>query len=271
MANEWSEHVLTGQPVVQAPTRAARPKGLTSTGCAFCPGQESRTPPTTDQEPVDGAWSARAFANLYPILESHEVIVDSRRHVARFDELTPDEAEAAVRLWARRIADLRRDQPFVMLYRNDGPLAGASVPHGHAQLVGTKHALPHLQAEANRMERGCPFEVAASWRQRHQGQGMVWGSPATARLGGEIWIVPAAHEQAFELSPRPVLAAFVHRLREACAAAVAQGVPGYNVVLHTGPTGTKRFHWHAEILPRREGIAGLELGGGVWVDTGPPS
>lgn len=271
MANEWREHLLTGQPIVRAPARAARPKGMTSATCAFCPGQESQTPPATGQEPDEGPWSARAFANRYPILESHEVIVDSRRHVARFDELTAEEAQAAVRLWARRIADVRLRQPFVMLFRNDGAGSGASVPHGHAQLVGTKHALPNLQAEANRMERGCPFEAAASWRERTEREGIVWGRPVSARLRGEAWIAPAAHEQAFELSPRPVLDAFARRLQEVCAAAVAEGVPGYNVVLHTGPTGTQRFHWHAEVLPRREGVAGLELGAGIWVDGSPPS
>ena len=49
------------------------------------------------------------------------------------------------------------------------------------------------------------------------------------------------------------------------------GDPVIRDTMYTGPTGTQRFHWHAELLPRREGIAGLELGGGIWVDGSAPS
>jgi galactose-1-phosphate uridylyltransferase len=48
----------------------------------------------------------------------------------------------------------------------------------------------------------------------------------------------------------------------------AATVEGYNVVIHTAPTG-EDFHWHAEVLPRRDPLAGLELGAGVFVNAGP--
>jgi UDPglucose--hexose-1-phosphate uridylyltransferase len=56
-----------------------------------------------------------------------------------------------------------------------------------------------------------------------------------------------------------VVAELVRRL-----AAVLDEPPPFNAWLHDGE------HWHLEVMPRTTRLGGLELGGGVWVNSVPP-
>src|SRR5690348_7419788 len=90
---------LSGRDVIVAAGRAARPVTFArvsdetagSGECPFCPGAESQTPPEVARigpgEPDQPGWDVRAFPNLYPIVDAHEVVVLSPDHRS-FADLT---------------------------------------------------------------------------------------------------------------------------------------------------------------------------------------
>ena len=81
----------TDRPILMSPGRLSRPR---TTGadqdrtedCPFCAGNEHLTPPESDAVRADGSakdspgWSARAFPNLFPAIEHHEVIARGLGH-----------------------------------------------------------------------------------------------------------------------------------------------------------------------------------------------
>jgi UDPglucose--hexose-1-phosphate uridylyltransferase len=77
---------------------------------------------------------------------AHEVIVNSPEHHTRLSELGPAGIAAAMSAWRTRVAAHSGEASLVHLIVNEGPLAGASLEHSHAQL----YALGFVPAEIAR-------------------------------------------------------------------------------------------------------------------------
>ena len=151
-AEAWDP--ITGEPVLLAPGRAARPndsRAATATAarlCPFCEGQEQDTPRETYAERPGGGganspgWSVRVVPNKFPAISVeegvHEVVVPTARHVTTLGELTVDELADALRVLALRMEvvgdDSRNLTPFAFF--NQGAEAGSSLQHIHAQVIG---------------------------------------------------------------------------------------------------------------------------------------
>src|SRR5687768_4156470 len=74
-------HPLTGEPILFAPNRAARPRAFgdpSSERCPFCPGHESDTPAEVAR--IGDPWRVRVFPNKYPPVDGAEVIVEAPGH-----------------------------------------------------------------------------------------------------------------------------------------------------------------------------------------------
>lgn len=226
----------------------------------------------------DGAWRARAFANLYPAVGAdegvHEVVVNGPRHVTRLDELDDDEAGAAGELWSARLSAVTSDPRglWPLGFVNQGAMAGASLAHTHAQIVGLPVAAPNLDARARALADD-PALLERDWedpaRMILRRDGLVVWSPSVPTLSGTVRIAPETPAGA----PDPGAARTLGRLVAHAAGAVrtASGVDDLNVCLFVavpGDTGT--YHWHADVLPRRGTLAGLELGSGALTLTQMP-
>jgi UDPglucose--hexose-1-phosphate uridylyltransferase len=242
-----------GDVVYVAPERRKRPRGEQPSGCPFCAGNESMTPPTVQQVPAEGDWKARAFVNRFPITERHEVVVDAPRHVLTFADLEPAEALAALGLYRDRAAALASEGIHYLLFRNEGPGAGASIPHSHAQIVGESRPFPRQEAR-RRPAEDVPVR---------EGRGARLAVPAVSRMPYELWLAPNDATTAFHEADAPLLAD-VAPLFLAASQGIRglAGSKGWNVVLQTGNSG-----WRFEFLPRTETMAGLELGAMVWVNS----
>ena len=135
--------------------------------CPFCPGHEAHTPPEIlafrdGSAPNEPGWTTRVFPNKFPALRveetlersgeglydrmsgvgAHEVIVESPEHDKDLSELPVEQIERVLRAYRERILDLARDTrlQYVLVFKNHGEPAGASLEHGHCQLI----ALPSL-------------------------------------------------------------------------------------------------------------------------------
>ncbi len=224
--------------------------------------------------PDSPGWLVRAFANRYPALApeegSHEVIVNSPRHVARLGDLTDAEAARAVGAWAARLAVVSRDPrrlwPFLFL--NQGAAAGASLGHTHAQLVGLPFEPPRLVAreDAFAAVARCPVcaEIEdADVRLVAADDGLVVWCPRVPPLTGAVRIAPAEHAPDWATGFDPQALGRALR-RHTSRMAEVVGTDALNLWLNERrPGGTARFHWHLDLLPRRAILAGLELGADV--------
>ena len=219
---------------------------------------------------------------------AHEVIIESPNHDENFADFAPDKMALVFKAYQERIIDLSKDPRFryVMIFKNHGRAAGASLEHSHSQLI----ALPILPrmivselagalSHYTYKER-CIFcdiirqEIKQDERVVCQNDRFITITPFAPRTPFEMWILPKRHSSAyFSQSEADILALAeifsetLQRLSRCIA-----NVP-YNFVLHTEPLrsgGLKHFHWHFEIVPKLTSIAGFEWGSGFYINPMPP-
>jgi UDPglucose--hexose-1-phosphate uridylyltransferase len=274
----------TGRPILMAPLRQHRPMHTGdkagSKPCPFCQGRESDTPPELDAVRDDGTakdgpgWTARAFPNKYPANLHHDVIAEGRAHHEQPVELDVPTWCAVLALWQRRLAALeaRPGIKATFLFKNVGALAGASIEHNHSQVLGLPELPPRLALEAELAgQRGtCPWCATIATAEAEQR--LVFGSrhhvvlvPDPPKLPHETWLLPRACDDDFLRTDLTSLAEALHAL----FAAVCHGLgrPAFNLWLHRIPG--RRFHWHFELQPRTGQMAGLELGGDMYINSLP--
>ena len=216
-----------------------------------------------------------------PAEGSHEVIVSVPRHETSLAGLSTDELRVAVDGWRTRMRAVGAESSYTHLIVNEGPLAGASLEHTHAQLYGL-HFVP--------VEIARERERTAAYHQRTMGSHLL-GDVATeevrrrerlvaiddeallicpwaSRSPFELRIVPRRPAPAFEAEGEVGAAMLGTALR--ALGGVFGAVPQLNLWVRTAPMGVEEFCWHIDLLPRLTIRAGFELGTGVDINTYAP-
>lgn len=216
-----------------------------------------------------------------PAEGSHEVIVSVPRHETSLGALTSEELAAALEGWRRRMRAVGEDSSYVHLIVNEGPLAGASLEHTHAQLYGMRFVPAVLARERER---------ATAYHQRTMGSHLLADAateevrrrerlvaiddeailicPWASRSPFELRIIPRRPAAAFDAEEQggaPMLATALRALAGAFGA-----LPQFNLWVRTAPRGSEEFCWHIDIVPRLTIRAGFELGTGVDINVYPP-
>jgi UDPglucose--hexose-1-phosphate uridylyltransferase len=281
--------------------------------CPLCEGHESWTPPETyavrsgGGEPDTPGWTVRAVPNKYPLLEAgdpgppedplaagrgdpellvsgratghHEVIVHAPEHHASMTELDVEQFERAVEGWRVR-SRAHADAACVHVMVNEGPAAGASLEHSHAQLYALDFVPALIARERERFTAhntrtmgGCLLcdllqeEVRRRERVVAVDDEAVLLAPFAARSPYELQLVPRRHEPRFAdgQDGARLLHEGLLKLKERLGAA-----PPMNLWVRTAPRGAQHFHWHVDVVPRLTKLAGFELGTGLGVNIVPP-
>ena len=216
-----------------------------------------------------------------PAEGSHEVIVSAPRHEASLAGLSAGELAITVEAWRERMRAVGTDASYVHLIVNEGPLAGASLEHSHAQLYGLRFVPAEIARERER---------ATAYHQRTMGSHLL-GDVATeevrrrerlvaiddeallvcpwaSRSPFELRIIPRRPEPSFEAEGQGGVAMLGTALR--ALAAVFGALPQLNLWIRTAPRGTEEFCWHLDLLPRLTIRAGFELGTGVDINIYAP-
>ena len=219
---------------------------------------------------------------------AHEVVIESPDHAVQFAYLPHEQMLLTFRAFQERIRDLGQDKRFtyVMVFKNNGRAAGASLEHSHSQLV----ALPVMPRMLTTELAGsksyyeykdrCIFcdiirqEVQQNIRLVCENELFVTVAPFAPRTPFEMWILPKKHHSSYieqdETSLSALTRIFSETLRrlDACI----PGIP-YNFVLHTRPLRSgplEYYHWHFEIMPKLTNVAGFEWGTGFYINPMPP-
>jgi UDPglucose--hexose-1-phosphate uridylyltransferase len=247
--------------------------------------------------PPDGPWQVRVLPHPEPLYRiegemgrsadgmydkmgpvgAHEVVVETPQHDKPLSQLSDEQIERVLWVWASRIADLKKDTRFkyVAVFKNQGALAGEEWPHAHSEVAATifvprriKYEL-HAASDWYRERERCVYCDIVRQEEK-QGKRIVdvQGDyyalcPYASRVPYEIWLLHRRHNHAFE-QPRPgsnrrQLAALLGRVLRR----LEKFSRAFHLVVHTAPnTRNKKgdlagywktladdFHWHIEILP----------------------
>jgi len=254
---EIRRNLITGEPVIFAPDRASR---FPDSGCPFCPGNEHETPPELAR--AGDPWRVRVFDNKYPFAPRHEVIVESPRHDASFASI--EHPAEVVAMYVERYRAMHA--PHVTLFKNHGPMAGASLEHMHSQLAGTSFVPPRVQREAAALASHCSLcepdgyviDESAHFRRI---------APRGSAFAYEQWLVPRRHTANFATMTDAETNDLAMRLRDA-AISMERIAASYNwLFMNFAEAG----HWYVQAMPRLTTIAGFELATGTFIDIIDPA
>ena len=244
----------------------------------------SQLPNEGEPEPPTNATASSGFFESRPVFGRHDVIVESPQELSRFHELSVDDMRKVFGLYRARWRQLSDDPglAYAILFKNEGPMAGASLEHVHSQCLG----LPFVPAAVERQlaaaakyryDCGRNFfddflreELAAGTRILAETEHFVSLCPFFSRFPYETWIVPRRAEARFEHANADEiaeLAAEVHRVLNQMQR-IRAGMP-FNFMLQSAPFQIdcdESFRWYFQITPRLSQLAGLELGSGQLVN-----
>ena len=292
--------------------------------CPFCEGRESRTPPEirairhNGHGPNGPGWQVRVVPNKFPALRiegdlerrglgihdrmngigAHEVIIETPIHDLDMADMTIEQLERVIWMYRERLQDLMRDGrlKYVLIFKNHGTAAGASLSHPHSQLIATPVTPLTLASELisakehyHDKER-CLFcdvihqELDSGDRVVLSSDRMVALTPFASRFPFEVFLAPRRHQHSFADIGDDTLRDLAVALREVLRRMkVCLNDPPYNFLIHTCPNVKARpkrttywdtieadFHWHLEIIPRMVGVAGFEWGTGFYINPTAP-
>ena len=276
---------------------ALRPQGLPADG----PGWQVRV--VSNKFPllrIEGELQRRGVG-LHEVMTgigAHEVVIETPDHDKAMADLSAEEIALVLQAYRARLLDLRLDRRFryLQVFKNHGFEAGAPVPHAHSQIMAVPITPPAVKTE---------LEVCRSYFRNHDrclicdliGEELTDGRRVVYDDGQFLVVAPYASCFPFELRLFPRRHGHDFALQNddslaACAAALRNVLrrlrnllrdPPFNFILHTAPPMQPRpehpdywatlagdYHWHIELVPRLNRIAGFEWGSGFFINLMPP-
>jgi UDPglucose--hexose-1-phosphate uridylyltransferase len=320
--SELRKDPVTGRWVIISTRRRKRPNDFrierpTSLGgeyCPFCPGREEMTPPEVFAFRHNGAapngpgWDLRVVPNKFPALQvegtldrqgegifdrmngigAHEVFIEHPDHAKTVAAMSEPEIERMLWAFRERIVDLKRDRRFryILIFKNHGAAAGASLEHSHSQLIALPIVPDFVRQELEgarhhfAAKERCVFcdilrqEITAARRIIQEDDAVVALAPYAPRFPFETWILPRRHGARFEEASRQEYEGLA-RMLKAVLGWMNRTLedPAYNLVIHSAPfsdDASEYYHWHVELMPKLTRTAGFEWGTGFYINPTSP-
>ncbi|MFO0751976.1 MAG: galactose-1-phosphate uridylyltransferase [Thermodesulfovibrionales bacterium] len=318
---ELRKDPISGRWVIISVERGKRPSDFISPSqkrraggfCPFCPGNEHTTPPEivafrpASTPPNSPGWTLRVVPNKFPALQihgdlnkrgegvfdrmngigAHEVIIETPEHQLSLATMPLRSVEDVLWAYFFRLTDLKKDSrlKYVLIFKNEGEIAGASLEHTHSQLIAlpivpisVKEEMESAKKYYDNKER-CIFcdivnqEISADKRVVYENDRYVAISPFAPREPFETWILPKNHESSFTPPDKSFssLAEILQRTLRQLDRVL--DTPPYNFIIHTSPfkeENSDYYHWHIEIVPKLTKTAGFEWGSGFYINPTPP-
>lgn len=292
------------------------PQGGKSPSCPFCYGNEAQTPPeiVSLRDPGTGpntpGWQVRVIPNKFPALQiegeldrrglgiydlsngvgAHELIIETPYHEKDLSDLTVQELTNIINFYCQRSQDLERDRRFkyIMVFKNYGVSAGASLEHPHTQIIALPMVPKNVKEEIIGAQNYFEYRERCIFcdmiRQEQQEKERIISEnknffafcPFVSRFPFEIWIIPKKHSGNFSQMPFEEIPDLASILRGIVAKIKKVfGETSYNFIIHSSPINSDGakvdgYHWHLEFLPKLTRVAGFEWGTGFYIVPTPP-
>lgn len=322
---ELRKDPITQEWVIIAKERGRRPSDFThltisepdrpdySPTCPFCPGKEEMTPREVlayrHARDVNAAdWWVRVVPNKFPALAiegelekrglamydmmngvgAHEVIIETPKHNQDPSNMGVLQLTEVVWAYRERYLDLRKDSRFkyILIFRNHGKVAGASLEHPHSQLIATPMIPIEIRNKMEGAQRYHQYRDRCIWcdmviteqeesvRVVNETEHFIAFNPFASKYPFEIWVMPKQHQADFAAMTRERVVEFAEIMQDSLGRiAECLNGPPYNFAIHTAPCDcqdTETFHWHMVIMPRLTIAAGFEMGTGIYINVTSP-
>lgn len=285
--------------VIVAPERDKRPKDSfkedpdQAKTCPFCPGNENKTPPESFRINDNfNNWIIRAFPNKYPAVTDssnakisgyQEVLVETVAHNLNLGDFSEQQLVQVLGAYKNRILDLkvRKKTKAVILFKNQGRQAGATLMHPHSQIVALDFISKEMNQKFNGLYKYYEKKEACYYCDILKKEETVLETdfftmviPNNSRFAYETWIIPKRHSAFYEQingTEQTDLALSLLKLVNLINKKLDK--PSLNLILHNGIYSkdvSEFFHWHFQLIPRTYYLAGFEWATGLYINPVDP-
>ena len=201
---------------------------------------------------------------------AHEVIIETPEHALTLAEMPEHQIKEVLWAYKERICDLKNDRRFryIMLFKNHGEAAGASLEHPHSPAHRAAGDSQAGEGRSGRREAVLRAQGALHLLRHHpagdRGRGPAGDAanrdfmvipPYAPRFPFETWMLPKQHESHFEDSTRK-FASLARMLKDRAAADEHDAAERRRTIssctarrCRTSRRG-EFYHWHVEIMPK---------------------
>jgi len=257
--------------------------------------------------PDTPGWDLRVVPNRFPALRvegtldpvgegmfdrmngigAHEVIIETPDHEKSLATMDESEVVRVLGAFRERIVDLKRDfrLKYMLGFKNHGAGAGATLSHPHSQIIALPIVPDFVRAQIDGARRHfdvkqrCVYcdilrqELSDGRRVVEDHGEIVAIAPYAPRFAFETWLLPTAHGPRFEdaQAAYPSLARALTSVLSRIDRALER--PPFNLIIYTAPSDEDlrdAWHWHIEIVPKIQRVAGFEWGTGFYINPVSP-
>lgn len=284
--------------VIVAPGRARRPHETTaSTAPPGKPPVDHFSPAEIQRVHGNGLatvggkknWRIKVIKNIFPVVSPdnprayghQEVIVETPHYGVELASLPESHITDLLKVYGARVRALQRDRNirYILVFKNNGGRAGASINHAHSQIFASKYVPPHIvtrrkRAEEYQVRHNRDYYSDLLIKEENGPRWIASGkhvcalTPYASMYNYEAWIMPWRRVDNVSLLNPAELKEMAHFLKLLLGCVNQENLP-YNYYMHQ-VVGDRREHMYLRIAPRRDVWAGVELGSRLVVNSVPP-
>ena len=284
--------------VIIAPKRGKRPHDTISQkeyqkkkmvpACIFCPDNLKDVKPLYQKgEGLD--WDIKVIANKYPAVSldnqqaygQQEVVIETSDHTLELEDLAVPDIADLLKAYSERTKEISKNNKieYILIFKNDGGVAGASLQHAHSQIFATKFLPPHLfdksqRQQAYKLEHGhcvyCDVIAKESKGPRliYRDENVVAFTPYASMFNYEAWIMPIQHRDNITELTASERKSFAKILKHLLVKIGQLDLP-YNFYFHQVINDNDQ-HLYMKVVPRGSVWAGVEIGSGLIINPIDP-
>jgi UDPglucose--hexose-1-phosphate uridylyltransferase len=256
--------------------------------CPFCKERLS-SKPALDGIGTPKKWQIRVIKNEFPYVTrdnpkaygAQEVVIETSEHNKELANFTLDHIVRLLKVYARRTVAISKDKKirYILTFKNNGGVAGASLVHAHSQIFATDLLPPHV---VDKLKRSAAYEAEhkscyycdlvkaemKSPRKIYSDDYVAALTPYASLYNYEAWILPKRHVDNITLLTAKELNSFAKALKGVLMGINELQLP-YNYYMHQ-VVANDHEHLYLRIAPRRDVWAGVELGSRLVINSVPP-
>jgi len=296
--SEVREYKIHDRFVIMAPGRSKRPKDVgeeekfskkqieaEKKACVFCPGNQKKVPGLYFAGDKNN-WQVKVVKNIFPAVTPEnkkvygyqEVVIETPEHYKETGDLPLDHWIAIMESYINRTSELSKDKKiqYILIFKNKGGKAGASLHHAHSQIFAAGFTPPHIinkltKAQEYRIEHGNCYYCDLI-KKEEKGSRFIMAddkavafTPYASIYQYEAWIIPRNHLDNITVLDRQEITSMAKMMKYIVTKLNKLEI-SYNMYLHQSITD-KDEHFYIRICPRRSTWAGVEMGSRIIINT----
>ena len=296
LKSEMRKSYFLNKYVIITPGRAKRPRDIKEetlikrTGkCVLCPENIEENLIVRRYGGQGKNWKILALKNKFPAVTSgnkraygyQEVIVETSDHTKVLAELPTKHFAKLLEVYINRTKDLAKDKriEYILIFKNEGSKAGASIVHDHSQVFATDVLPPEVYEELKLSKKyklknkSCAYcdiikQEMKGPRKIFEDKHVAVFAPYASEYHYEAWIFTKRHLDNITKLNDSEVKSFAKALKLVLSKLNKLGL-SYNYFFHQVVSDNTQ-HFYLKVQPRDSIWAGVELGSGLVINSVPP-